>query len=184
MHPVSFASQHVLCITACRQHNISAFASVCCIGVYGETGASSGLLNQHSGLVDSSCAANLWCRPAMHIYSWIQTALRGLVTAQDTLTQPLYQYLQAFKQKDLAEVGSSDSTPSQTMLPAPTAVPIITECSSCLRSNHDVSTRPMPLSSKSRTNILYYMQFQLHQWFLRLCLPTCRVSACFASGTS
>ena len=42
----------------------------------------------------------------MHIYGWIQTALRGLVTAQDTLTQPLFHYIQAFKQKDLAEVAS------------------------------------------------------------------------------
>ena len=59
-----------------------------------------------------SCVVTLWCRPALHIYSWVQTALRGLVTPQDTLTQPLFHYIQAFKQKDLAEVGPTSSAPA------------------------------------------------------------------------
>ena len=45
------------------------------------------------------------CRPALHIYDWVQTALRGLVTLQDTLSNSVYQYLQAFKQKDLVQVS-------------------------------------------------------------------------------
>lgn len=44
-------------------------------------------------------------RPALHIYSWLHTALRGLVTRQQTLTASLHEFIQAYKQKDLAEVS-------------------------------------------------------------------------------
>ena len=44
------------------------------------------------------------CRPALHIYNWLQTALRGLVTLEDTLNNSVYDYLQAYKQKDFAQV--------------------------------------------------------------------------------
>lgn len=49
--------------------------------------------------------ATLLCRPALHIYSWVHTALRGLVTQQQTLSISLYEFIQAYKQKNLAEVS-------------------------------------------------------------------------------
>ena len=49
--------------------------------------------------------ATLLCRPALHIYSWVHTALRGLVTQQQTLSAPLHEFIQAYKQKNLAEVN-------------------------------------------------------------------------------
>lgn len=44
------------------------------------------------------------CRPALHIYNWAQTALRGLVTMEQTLNSSLHEYIDAFRQKDHAEV--------------------------------------------------------------------------------
>lgn len=45
------------------------------------------------------------CRPALHIYSWVHTALRGLVTRQQTLDASLHEFIQAYKQKNMAEVS-------------------------------------------------------------------------------
>ncbi|KAL0023291.1 hypothetical protein WJX77_003895 [Trebouxia sp. C0004] len=42
-------------------------------------------------------------RPALHIYNWAHTALRGLVTMEQTLNTSLDEYLAAFRQKDAAE---------------------------------------------------------------------------------
>ena len=44
------------------------------------------------------------CRPALNIYNWAQAALRGLVTVEDTLSGSVHDYIQAYKQKDLAQV--------------------------------------------------------------------------------
>ena len=49
--------------------------------------------------------ATLLCRPALHIYSWVHTALRGLVTQQKTLSASLHEFIQAYKQKNLVEVS-------------------------------------------------------------------------------
>jgi hypothetical protein len=46
------------------------------------------------------------CRPALHIYNWVHTALRGLVTMEQTLNSSLHEYIDAFKQKDAAEVSN------------------------------------------------------------------------------
>ncbi len=46
----------------------------------------------------------LLCRPALHIYNWAHTALRGLVTVEQTLNTSLHEYIAAFRQKDAAEV--------------------------------------------------------------------------------
>lgn len=43
-------------------------------------------------------------RPALHIYSWVHSALRGLVTRHETLTASLHHFIQAYKQKNMAEV--------------------------------------------------------------------------------
>ena len=45
------------------------------------------------------------CRPALHMYSWVHTVLCGLVTHQQTLTASLHELIQAFKQKNMAEVS-------------------------------------------------------------------------------
>lgn len=39
------------------------------------------------------------------MYSWLHTALTGLLTQQQTLTASLYDFIQAYKQKNLAEVS-------------------------------------------------------------------------------
>lgn len=44
-------------------------------------------------------------RPALQMYSWVHTALRGLVTRQQTLTASLHDFIQAYKQKNMAEVS-------------------------------------------------------------------------------
>ncbi|KAL0055748.1 hypothetical protein WJX82_004037 [Trebouxia sp. C0006] len=41
-------------------------------------------------------------RPALHIYNWAHTALRGLVTVEQTLNTSLHEYIAAFRQKDAA----------------------------------------------------------------------------------
>lgn len=48
----------------------------------------------------------LLCRPALHIYNWAHTALRGLVTVEQTLNTSLHEYIAAFRQKDAAEVSN------------------------------------------------------------------------------
>ena len=53
-------------------------------------------------LIKSDCV----CRPALHVYNWVHTALRGLVTQQQTLSSSLHGFIQAYKQKNLAEVSA------------------------------------------------------------------------------
>lgn len=48
----------------------------------------------------------LLCRPALHMYNWVHTALRGLVTMEQTLNSSLHEYIAAFRQKDAIEVKS------------------------------------------------------------------------------
>lgn len=53
-----------------------------------------------------SVAHMLLCRPALHIYNWAHTALRGLVTVEQTLNTSLHEYIAAFRQKDAAAVSN------------------------------------------------------------------------------
>lgn len=72
--------------------------------------------------------ATVLCRPALHIYSWVHTALRGLVTQQQTLSASLHEFIQAYKQKNLAEVSPDLSISHQQIMPLAVTIQTLGAC--------------------------------------------------------